>query len=59
MHRYEDDENVLTTTGQKRTMKLIEEATGKYVVFVDADDKVPDDYVAKLKAACEQVRRLR
>ena len=40
------------TTGAKRNI-LLERATGDYVVFIDDDDMVSDDYVPKILKAIE------
>lgn len=40
-------ENKKRTTGRKRN-ELIEQAQGKFVVFVDDDDTLSDDYVSQL-----------
>lgn len=39
------------TTGSKR-QKLLQESTGEYVVFIDADDWVPEYYVDEMLRAC-------
>jgi hypothetical protein len=41
------------TTGDKRN-DLLESATGKYVVFIDDDDLVSDDYVESILQAAKQ-----
>jgi len=38
--------------GQKRN-KLLSEATGEYIAFIDDDDLVSDDYVAKILSAIQ------
>ena len=40
------------SVGQKRN-QLVRMARGEYVVFVDDDDRVSDDYVATLLAGCQ------
>jgi glycosyltransferase involved in cell wall biosynthesis len=40
------------SVGVKR-QKLLERATGDYICFIDDDDMVPDDYVAKILNAIE------
>lgn len=39
------------STGSKR-QELLNEAVGKYVVFIDADDWVPDYYLQEMLTAC-------
>lgn len=46
----EDDGQM--TTGQKRQM-LLESAEGKYIVFVDDDDEVPNYYVVEILEAAK------
>jgi glycosyltransferase involved in cell wall biosynthesis len=41
------------TTGEKRNT-LLNQAKGKYVVFIDDDDWVPDYYVKEMLIACTQ-----
>jgi glycosyltransferase involved in cell wall biosynthesis len=48
---YEIDNREITT-GEKRN-KLLERAKGKYSVFIDDDDEVPDYYIAELLKAYE------
>lgn len=45
-------EDMSITTGAKRN-KLISLAKGEYVVFVDDDDAVSDDYIPSIMAALE------
>lgn len=45
-----DDKKV--TTGEKRNM-LMSEAIGKYTIFLDDDDSIPDYYVEELLKAAE------
>jgi glycosyltransferase involved in cell wall biosynthesis len=40
-------------TGTKRN-QLLEEATGKYVVYIDDDDTVPDYYIEEILTASKQ-----
>jgi glycosyltransferase involved in cell wall biosynthesis/GT2 family glycosyltransferase len=46
-------DNQKTTVGKKRD-QLIHLAKGKYIAFVDDDDRVSDDYIASLFDACGQ-----
>jgi glycosyltransferase involved in cell wall biosynthesis len=43
-------DNRENTTGHKRNI-LIERAKGKFVVFIDDDDKISDDYISKILEA--------
>lgn len=45
-------DNKEISTGAKRN-KLVNRATGKYVVFIDDDDFVPHYYVANMLAFCQ------
>lgn len=44
-------DNRQSTTGKKR-QELLQRAQGKYVVFIDDDDHVPDYYVDEMLIAC-------
>jgi len=46
-------DNYKRSIGYKR-QALVELAQGKYVVFIDDDDKVPAEYITKILSACEQ-----
>lgn len=48
----EPDDGKLSV-GKKRQM-LLEKAKGKYVVFIDSDDKVSDNYLSELLQAASQ-----
>lgn len=53
-----DEVEVLTdigegTTGNKRN-KLIQKATGKYIVAIDDDDEVSDNYISEILKAAQQ-----
>ncbi len=50
--RIEPDDGKLSV-GKKRQM-LLEKAKGKYVVFIDSDDKVSDNYLSELLQAASQ-----
>lgn len=45
-------DNKSMTTGAKRNW-LVRMASGKYIVFVDDDDRIADDYIAAILAATE------
>lgn len=45
-----DRDNGQATVGAKRT-RLLEQATGRYISYVDDDDWVSDDYVARVMLA--------
>ena len=45
-------DNKEITTGEKRN-KLLQKATGKYIVFIDDDDIVSDFYIEKILNACK------
>lgn len=45
------DSRIDVTTGRKRG-DLLKKATGKYVVFIDDDDMVPEYYVSEMLTAC-------
>jgi len=45
-------DNKEMTIGEKRN-KLVEEANGEYISFVDDDDRVSEDYVSELLAGIE------
>lgn len=44
-------DNRQKTTGQKR-QELLQQSQGRYVVFIDDDDTVPDYYVDEMLKAC-------
>lgn len=46
-------DNKQQTTGAKRN-ELVSRAKGKYVVFIDDDDKVPNYYIEQMVLACKQ-----
>lgn len=46
------DSHETDTTGTKRN-RLIEQAKGKYIVFIDADDEVPDYYIEEILKGAE------
>ncbi len=48
-----NSDNKQKSTGQKRN-ELLSRATGAYIVFVDDDDKITNDYVDSLLEAIEQ-----
>ncbi len=45
-------DNKQKTTGQKRN-ELVAKSKGKYVVFIDDDDKVPNYYIEQMVLACK------
>lgn len=47
------DDSVGITTGKKRNI-LLERATGKFVVFIDDDDLVSDDYIEKIVSCIDE-----
>lgn len=48
-----ETDNYEQSVGVKR-QKLLERAKGKYVVFIDSDDKVSDDYLSEILQAASQ-----
>lgn len=46
------DDNEKDTTGMKRN-RLLEKASGKYIVFIDADDEVPPYYIEEILKGAE------
>lgn len=47
---YSDNKKI--TTGEKRN-RLLKIAKGKYVIYIDDDDEVPNYYINELKKACD------
>ena len=46
------DNSIQYNIGTKRN-KLLQRATGKYIVFIDDDDHISPDYVSKILSACQ------